>query len=153
MQWERAPAAGFTAGKSWEALQPDSFTANVAVEDRDTTSLLNLYRRLIHAREASGALRNGILVPLETGSDAVVAYVRRDSSRVALVVANLGSTLVEHISLSSPDSAAPPGRYRCAICRWAVGAKSGRGDDGRITDYLPLPAISPRQAYVFELIR
>src|SRR5437879_8461365 len=57
MQWVLAPAAGFTSGKPWEALQPDSFTANVAVEDRDTTSLLNRYRRLIHLREANAALR------------------------------------------------------------------------------------------------
>src|SRR2546429_6624771 len=42
MQWALAPAAGFTTGKPWEALQPDSFTANVAVESRDLESLLNL---------------------------------------------------------------------------------------------------------------
>ncbi len=154
MQWERAPAAGFTEGKPWEALQPDSFTANVAAQDRDTTSLLNLYRRLIHAREESSALRNGMLVPLETGNDAVLAYVRRDSSHVALVVANLGGTLAEHVSLSSPDGAAEPGRY---ALRNLLGGPSAQnllvGDDGRITDYLPLPAIAPHTAYVFELIR
>lgn len=154
MQWARAPAAGFTTGKSWEALQPDSFTANVAAQERDTTSLLNLYRRLIHVRETSGALRNGILVPLETGTDAVVAYVRKDSTRVALVLANLGSTLVENISLSSPDGAAEPGRY---ALRNLLGGPSAQtlvvGDDGRITDYLPLPVLAPRQAYVFEMVR
>jgi alpha-amylase len=158
MQWAHAPAAGFTRGKPWEALQPDSFTANVAVEDRDTTSLLNLYRRLIHLREANGegggALRNGVLVPLETGNDAVIAYVRKDSSHMALVLANLGREPAEHVRLGSTDQALEPGRY---ALRNLLGGPSAQtlvvGNDGRITGYLPLPAIPPQQAYVFEMVR
>ena len=156
MQWALAPAAGFTSGKPWEALQPDSFTANVAVEDRDTTSLLNRYRRLIHLREANGggALRNGVLVPLETSNDAVIAYVRKDSSHMALVLANLGSEPAENVTLSSTDQAVEPGRY---AVRNLLGGPSAQtlviGNDGRLTGYLPLPAISPKQAYVFEIVR
>ncbi|HKA60459.1 MAG TPA: alpha-amylase family glycosyl hydrolase [Gemmatimonadales bacterium] len=154
MQWELAPAAGFTKGKAWEALQPDSFTANVAVEDRDTTSLLNRYRRLIHLREATRALRYGTLVPLESGNEAVLAYVRKDSSSMALVLANLGSTAVEAVALSSTEKAADPGRY---ALRNLLGGPSGQTliveNDGRIRGYLPLPVLSPRKAYVFELVR
>ena len=154
MHWELAPAAGFTKGKPWEALQPDSFTANVAVEDRDTTSLLNLYRRLAHARETNRALRNGVLIPLESGNDAVLAYVRKDSSHVALVFANLGREAVEGVALSSTDKAAEPGRY---TLRNLLGGPSAQSlvveNDGRIRGYLPLPVLSPRQAYVFEMVR
>jgi glycosidase len=154
MHWELAPAAGFTKGKPWEALQPDSFTANVAVEDRDTTSLLNLYRRLAHARETNRALRTGVLIPLESGNDAVLAYVRKDSSHMALVVANLGREAVEGVALSSTDKAAEPGRY---TLRNLLGGPSAQGlvveNDGRIRGYLPLPVLSPRQAYVFEMVR
>ena len=154
MQWALAPASGFTSGKPWEALQPDSFTANVAVEDRDTSSLLNRYRRLIHLREANGALRNGVLVPLETGNDAVIAYVRKDSSHMALVLANLGIEPAENVTLNSTDQAVEPGRY---TVRNLLGGPSAQtlviGNDGRVTGYLPLPAISPKQAYIFEIVR
>jgi glycosidase len=154
MQWELAPAAGFSKGKPWEALQPDSFTANVAVEDRDTTSLLNLYRRLIHVREVNGALRNGVLVPLETGNDAVVAYVRKDSSQLALVIANLGRTPVEGVTLSSTEPVSDARHYAVRNLLDGPSAQPLEvANDGRLTGYLPLPVLAPRQAYVFELVR
>jgi len=126
MQWAHAPAAGFTSGKPWETLQPDSFTANVAVESRDTASLLSLYRRLMHMRAANSALRDGELVPAETGKESVLAYIRRDSTRAVLVVANLGNTLAVGVPV--------PKGYRVL---------------GR-----PAPvALDPRSAYILELVR
>jgi glycosidase len=154
MHWALAPAAGFTKSRPWEALQADSFTANVTVHDRDTTSLLNLYRRLIHLRGTNGALRNGVLVPLESGNDAVVAYVRKDASHATLVLANLGSEPAEGVMLSSADKVVEPGRY---VLRTLLGGQSAQtlvvGNDGRITGYLPLPTLSAKRAYVFEMAR
>ena len=128
MQWERAPAAGFTRGKPWEALQADSFTANVAAESRDTASLLSLYRRLMHMRAANSALRDGELVPVDTRKESVLAYVRRDSTRAVLVAANLGTTPAGGFSV--------PHGYR-------LRARTGGA----------LPALAPRRAYIFELVR
>jgi len=125
MQWERAPAAGFTRGKPWEALQPDSFTANVAVEGRDTASLLSLYRRLMTMRATKSALRNGELVPVETGNESLLAYIRRDRTHAMLVVANLGDALAVGVPV--------PKRYRL------LGAA-------------PV-ALDPRRAYIFDLVR
>ena len=128
MQWTRAPAAGFTRGKPWEALQADSFTANVAVESRDTASLLSLYRRLMHMRAANSALRDGELVPVETGQESVLAYIRRDSARAVLVVANLSTTAAGGIAV--------PQGYR-------LRTRAGPA----------LPALAPRRTYIFELVR
>jgi alpha-amylase len=123
MHWTRSNAAGFTSGKPWEALQPDSLTANVAAQERDPNSLLNLYRRLMRQRAANSALRSGALIPVETGSESVLAYIRADSARAMLVVANLGR-----------NAAAPivaPAEYRLRN---------------------PLPrTLAPRQAYIVEL--
>ena len=91
MQWT-GTSKGFTTGVPWEAAQADSLTANVASESRAASSLLNVYRRLLRERAKSSALRNGELVPVETGSDAVLAYIRRDSTGAVLVAANLGTT-------------------------------------------------------------
>src|SRR5882762_7278336 len=92
MQWSES-SRGFTSGKPWEALQPDTLTANVAAEDRRANSLLNLYRRLMRLRATSPALRNGTLEPIETGNESVIAYMRGDSQRVLVVIANLGNTV------------------------------------------------------------
>lgn len=114
MQWSRAPAAGFTRGKPWETLQPDSFTVTVAAQDRSGGSLLSLYRRLIRQRASNSALRNGALVPVETGSESVLAYLRQDSSRAVFVVANLGKTSVPAIGAPVGYTSRTPIRGRLA---------------------------------------
>ena len=125
MHWTRGPAAGFTSGKPWEALQPDSLTANVAAQDRAPGSLLNLYRRLMRDRAANSALRNGELIPIATGNESVLAYIRQDGTRAVLVVANLGTTAAQGI--------APPAGYG-------------------LPTRLPR-TLAPRQAYIVEMTK
>ena len=91
MQWT-GTSAGFTSGNPWEAAQPDSLRTNVALENRASGSLLSFYRRLMQERWKSSALRNGELIPVETGNESILAYIRRDSSGAVLVAANLGHT-------------------------------------------------------------
>jgi len=123
MHWSRAAAAGFTSGKPWEALQPDSLTANVAAQERDPNSLLRLYRRLGARRAANSALKSGQLIPVETGNESVLAYIRADSTRAVLVVANLGKTAVPNVTL--------PAEYRSRT---------------------PLArTLAPRRAYLYDL--
>jgi alpha-amylase len=102
MHWSRDAAAGFTTGKPWEALQPDSLTANVAAQERDPNSLLSLYRRLGVQRATNSALRSGQLIPVESGNESVLAYIRADSTSAVLVVANLGQTAAPNVSLPAP---------------------------------------------------
>jgi glycosidase len=90
MQWTRG-AAGFTSGKPWEAGQADSLTVNVASQDQAPNSLLNLYRQLIRRRGTNPALKNGELIPVATGNESVLAYIRRSGAHEVLVVANLGT--------------------------------------------------------------
>jgi len=125
MHWTRSAAAGFTNGKPWEALQPDSLTANVAAQEHVAGSLLNLYRRLMRQRAANSALRDGELIPVETGNESVLAYIRRDSSRAVLVVVNLGKTAAAPVK--------PPAGY---------------------VQRNPLPrTLAPRQAYIVEMTK
>ena len=153
MQWGLGPAAGFTEGVPWEPLQPDSLVANVEAQDDDPRSLLNLYRKLIHLRAANPALGSkGELTPLDAGTAAVAAYLRRDGDHVALVVANLGTTPLEGVALSSDESVLPPGRYTPDVLlggKEAVTLKVAA--DGQIRGYVPLAELAPLQAYVFDL--
>lgn len=154
MHWRLGAAAGFTSGTPWEALQPDSLTANVAAQDTDRGSLLNRYRRLIALRAENPALATGELVPLRTSSDAVAAFLRRAGDRAVLVVANLGSASRSAITIASADSVLAPGRYTLrallGVPRAAPLRVSARG---AIARYLPLATLQPLQVYVFELRR
>jgi len=154
MHWARRRAAGFTRGTPWESLQPDSFTANVASEDADRTSLLNLYRSLIHLRANNSALGSGELLPLEGGSDAVAAYVRRARDRAVLVVANLGASSLSTPTLYSRERLLPPGLYTVKdLIGTTQPAPLRIGSDGRIKNYAPLSSITPMESHVFELSR
>ncbi len=102
MQWT-ARGDGFTRGQPWEPMQPDSFAVTVEAQDGDSTSLLSLYRRMIRLRASRpelGAAAECIVV--NTGSDSVLAFVRRAEGRSTLVVANLSGSRTAALTLSSP---------------------------------------------------
>jgi alpha-glucosidase len=86
MRWDSSPGSGFTAsGKPWLPLgtNPD-----VASQQRDSHSLLNLYRDLIALRRASPALTGGEIVPLSTCGD-VLGYERHGSGERFRIALNL----------------------------------------------------------------
>ena len=154
MQWSPRPGAGFTSAKPWEAPQPDSLTTNVAVEDRDPKSLLNLYRQLLHLRRQNQALATGKLIALSTSSAQVAGYLRRAGEHAVLVVANLGGASASGVSLGSRDSVLPPGRYTPRnLLGGSQGATLQVGADGRIREYVPAAAIGSRESLVLELRR
>jgi alpha-amylase len=154
MHWSRGPAAGFTRGAAWEPLQPDSMTANVESQDGDPASLLNLHRRLIHLRAENEALGSGELVPLTASSDAVAAYVRRAGDRIVLVVANLASTPLSGVTLTSLDRALPAGRYALSSLLGGPGGRPMRvGSNGRLQRYAPLASLGAMEVHVLELAR
>ncbi|GAC1657314.1 MAG: alpha-amylase family glycosyl hydrolase [Gemmatimonadaceae bacterium] len=154
MQWTRGPAAGFTRGTAWEPVQPDSASVNVEAQNTDPGSLLNLYRQLIHLRTRNPALAAGVLEPLDANKDAVVAYVRRDPHRSVLVVANLGTTPLDGVTLSSPGGVLPGGTYRVTGLLGAAPAAPLRvAPGGSVARYAPIPSLAPLRSYIFEISR
>ena len=152
MQWTRGAHGGFTTGTPWEALQPDSAATNVAAQETDPGSLLNLYRRLIHLRAQNPALAAGRLVPLTAGSPQVAAYLRRDGRRAVLVVANLGTSPASGVALSSADGALAPGRYAPrGLLGPAAGPPLTVRADGRVQGYVPAPTLAPLEVRVLDL--
>ncbi|UCC72583.1 MAG: alpha-amylase [Gemmatimonadota bacterium] len=152
MHWSLDPAAGFTEGVPWEPLQPDSFIANVEAMDDDPSSLLNLYRELIHLRAENPALGSGELIPLHAGTEAVAAYLRRKGDRVALVIANLAITPLTEVALSSDAGVLRAGRYAPQVLLGgAAAAPLPIGEDGRLRGYAPLTSLAPFEAYVFDI--
>jgi oligo-1,6-glucosidase/alpha-glucosidase len=78
MQWDEGPNAGFTdAGVTpWLPLGRNAATLNVRVEERDETSVLRCYQRLLSLRRAHPALQAGALSWLAGAPGEVVAYRR-----------------------------------------------------------------------------
>jgi alpha-amylase len=178
MQWAPRTGVGFTTGKEWEAPQGDSLTRNVALEDHDPHSLLNLYRRLIHLRKNNEALATGRLVAVATSDVHVAAYIRRSGGeggqrqrrrsggqdqrrrsggqggQAVMVVANLGDSAVTHLSIHSAPGVLPPGRY---TLRNLLGGPSGTviqaNQDGSFQGTVAPPTLGPREALVLEFVK
>ncbi|MBN2550810.1 MAG: hypothetical protein JXB15_16720 [Anaerolineales bacterium] len=115
MQWSAQPNGGFTNGQPWEAVNPDFTTKNVAAQSKETGSLLNHYRKLIHLRRQYAALRIGGYLPVTASQPSILAFLRHSSSpdETLLVIINLASEPVSDFSLSLPEGPLL-GSYRIA---------------------------------------
>jgi alpha-glucosidase len=78
MQWDSSPNAGFTQeGMSpWLPVAEDYAKQNVAQQETDPASMLNLYRALTRLRRAEPALYAGSYASLDSGESGVFAFLR-----------------------------------------------------------------------------
>ncbi|MEX2176646.1 MAG: alpha-amylase family glycosyl hydrolase [Pirellulaceae bacterium] len=88
MQWNDSPNAGFTAGDPLLPVADNYRDVNVARQQHDPQSLLNLYRRLLALRKAEPALQRGSQQVIERQAP-TVAYLREQDGRRLLVLLNL----------------------------------------------------------------
>jgi alpha-glucosidase len=91
MQWNQSVHAGFSAATPWLPLSENYLAVNVETERHDSSSYLNLYRRLLALRRSSAALYIGEYSPLSVGDD-LLAYTRQAGAERILVALNLGSS-------------------------------------------------------------
>jgi glycosidase len=111
MQWTGEPQAGFTTGTPWHPVNGDFAVKNVAAQDADPGSLLNWYRRLIAARNASPALRRGTHHALEGAPSPVLAFVRAFEQERLLVVANTAPQPLGGFGVTGTATSLPPGAF------------------------------------------
>jgi alpha-glucosidase len=88
MPWDASPNAGFSTGEPWLPLGDDWPTRNVAAQDTDPRSILNLYRSLLTLRRANPALAAGGFA-LVDAPDGVLAYQREHDGKPLLILLNL----------------------------------------------------------------
>jgi oligo-1,6-glucosidase/alpha-glucosidase len=88
MPWDASAYAGFSSLEPWLPLGDDWRQRNVAAQDRDSSSMLSLYRALLALRRSHNALSIGDFT-LVDATDDVLAYLRQDASESLLVVLNL----------------------------------------------------------------
>ena len=91
MQWDDSPHAGFSFGKDVEAWLPVHSNypdLNVEAALQDPDSILTFYKRLIHVRKHSEALRWGRWHTLIHYPHEELAYVRETENETVLVMIN-----------------------------------------------------------------
>ena len=89
MQWDSSANAGFCpAGVTpWLPLNPEYPSVNIAAQQGQDGSLLELYRRLLTLRAGSASLQTGPLAMLEALPPGVLGYRRAD----LIILANMGT--------------------------------------------------------------
>ena len=76
MPWSAGAGGGFTTGRPWMRMAPDTATRNVAAQASDPASVLVFHRRLLALRRASTALQTGTFRWVVAGERGVLAYLR-----------------------------------------------------------------------------
>ena len=90
MAWDGSANAGFSTAEPWLPLHADWPTRNVAAQEVDPQSMLNLTRALLRLRRTEPALAIGSLRLIEAPKG-VLAYERSEAGRYLLVMLNLTS--------------------------------------------------------------
>ncbi len=85
IQWTADTNAGFTGGTPWIRINPDYRTVNIAAEERDTSSVLHYFRRMIRLRKSEPVLVYGRYHLLDRENPEVFAYTRSLNGRTLMV--------------------------------------------------------------------
>jgi oligo-1,6-glucosidase/alpha-glucosidase len=93
MAWDTSANAGFTSGEPWLPLHADWPTRNVATQEADPASMLNLTRALLHLRREVAALSVGNYLPGGSSRN-LLAFTRHAGDSRVLVALNLGDEAV-----------------------------------------------------------
>jgi oligo-1,6-glucosidase len=103
VQWDDSPTAGFTTGRPWLPVNPNSATINAAAAVADPESVFHHYRRLVELRHQHRVVVDGTFALLLPDDEQVFAYTRTRAPESLLVLANFSSTPVEVAAAALPD--------------------------------------------------
>lgn len=88
MQWDDSQNAGFTTGTPWIDVIYNYPSINVENNRKDTTSILEHYRKLIQIRKTYLAISEGSFIPLMENHTSVYAYKRIYENETIIVINN-----------------------------------------------------------------
>lgn len=90
MQWKKEEYGGFSEAEPWLPMSAE-FREEITVESqqKDDTSILAFYKKLIAMRKEYSIIADGEISFLETGDDMVLAYERRMGEQKMVVFCNM----------------------------------------------------------------
>ncbi len=102
MQWNTETNAGFSSKAPWLPVPPTYKTYNVATEEKDPNSLLNLYKKLLAWRHTNEALLDGKYTALNENDANVMSYLRTYKGKSVLVALNMSAS-PQKVSFKIPE--------------------------------------------------
>lgn len=151
MQWSAEASAGFSTGIPWRAPDPKYVDVNVAEQDANQDSLLNLYRTLIQLRREHAVLRTGQLTVLDTDNSGVYAILRSDESGSVIVLVNLKESTISDYSLSLQENVLTDATLMPISLLDTTSAAPLVITSGTFNEYKPVPELPAYQAYIFQV--
>jgi glycosidase len=156
MQWSGDSKGGFSTGTPWEPLNPDVAKVNVQTQDSDSTSLLNLYRKLIQIRRTTPSVAQGDYTPLNSNYYKVATYLRHTENSDVLVVLNMSDQPITDLKLDIDKSSLASGQYSPTLLMSLDGTSPALAPltaqaNGAIVGYAPLANIPATSGYIIKL--
>ncbi len=96
-QWNTEINAGFTLGKPWLKINPNYTTVNVAVQEKDSNSVLTYFKKIVALRKNSPALIYGSYKLYDEKNPNVFAYTRTFNTEKYLILLNFSNTKTDFI--------------------------------------------------------
>lgn len=102
MQWDKTPYAGFSTVTPWLPVATDVMQKNVAEEEKESQSMLHLYKKLIALRKEYSSLRQGSFESLPLPTKDVYGFRRVYKNHTSTILVNF-SQKNQMIVLSGND--------------------------------------------------
>jgi oligo-1,6-glucosidase len=97
MQWAADTHGGFTSGKPWLKVNPNTARLNVAAQSSDPNSVLAHFRRLIALRKRTPALIYGRYRDLDPDHKTIFAYTRTLQRESFLILLNFSRDPIDYV--------------------------------------------------------
>lgn len=94
-QWDAGKNAGFTTGSPWLKINPNYPEINVAKQEKDTNSVLNYTRKMIHFRKNNKILVYGDYQIIDINNPNIFAFTRSFEGKKMLILLNFSENLID----------------------------------------------------------
>ena len=94
-QWDSSANAGFTTGMPWLKINPNYKIINEAIQENDSNSCLNYFRKMTKLRKENPVLVYGNYSLLDKNNPDVYAYTRQLNGDIFFIVLNFTKKTVD----------------------------------------------------------
>ncbi|HLG41336.1 MAG TPA: alpha-amylase family glycosyl hydrolase, partial [Chitinophagaceae bacterium] len=95
-QWDGSPNAGFSTDTPWLKVNPDYTEINAAVQEKDSSSVLNYFRKMVKMRKENPVLVYGKYTLIDKDNPYVYAYTRELNGEKLLVLLNFSKQKIAY---------------------------------------------------------
>ncbi|PGZ94705.1 glucohydrolase [Bacillus pseudomycoides] len=102
MQWSNEENAGFTTGTPWFGMNPNYKEINVEVQQTDSNSILNFYKKMVTLKKEHEVFTYGTYDLLLEDHSQIYAYTRTLNDEKVVVISNLSKSEAVYVEDTLP---------------------------------------------------